>query len=104
LKNTPASERNLNLLNAITNNNNNHVRKNDQRKQSSNEPLKIFTTEVVENLCIQTKDVDSGYLSPNNTNGFHVPGKPELRSSPYPPDISKFSLALDEEIFGPGIT
>jgi hypothetical protein len=100
VSNIQPSEKNLNLLNAISNNNNNNnVKKNDNKKSSgANEPLKIFTAE----LGVHPKDVDSGYLSPNNSNGFHVPGKPELRSSPYPQDVSKFPLALDEEIFGPG--
>lgn len=95
-------EHNLNLLNNNRENNNNNVFEHSghQEQQRRVQPLKILTSEFAENLGLHSKDVDSGYLSPNNTNGYHLPGKPGLN----PHDGPKFAYGFGDEFlpFGGG--
>ena len=85
----PIFKGNLNLMNNLNNNNINE-------SNSMNEPLKILTSEFAENLGLHSKDFDSGYLSPNNTNGYHIPGKPGLNVFPSG-DVPKFAFGFGEE-------
>jgi len=62
------------------------------------EPLKILTNEFAENLGLHSKDFDSGYLSPNNTNGYHLPGKPGLNVF-QSGDAPKFSFGFGDDSF-----
>ena len=91
---TKPFEHNLNLLNNRENNNNVFEHSGHREQQRRVEPLRILTSEFAENLGLHSKDVDSGYLSPNNTNGYHLPGKPGL----------KFSYGFGDELlpFGGG--
>lgn len=89
-------ETNLNLINSLNNNKQRGINNNnlfDHERNNSVEPLKILTNEFAENLGLHSKDFDSGYLSPNNTNGYHLPGKPGLNrniftSGDAPPKLS----------------
>ena len=86
-----------NNLNVSLNNNNGLL-----ERSNMVEPLKILTNEFAENLGLHSKDFDSGYLSPNNTNGYHLPGKPGLHLLPSnePP---KFSFGFGDDSFLPPI-
>jgi hypothetical protein len=65
-----------NALNLNALNNNGAVRSshlnNNLFESNKVEPLKILTNEFAENLGLHSKDFDSGYLSPNNANGYHL--------------------------------
>ena len=89
----PTFESNLNLMNSLNNNSSNSLF--DQRGV---EPLRILTNEFAENLGLHSKDFDSGYLSPNNTNGYHLPGKPGLNHNIYSSnDSPKYSFGFGDE-------
>lgn len=88
----PTFESNLNLMNSMNNNSNSLF---DERRV---EPLRILTSEFAENLGLHSKDFDSGYLSPNNTNGYHLPGKPGLNPNIYSSnDGPKYSFGFGDD-------